>query len=321
MKHTKLIVLGLSIVAVSLLTFVGIAKAQPVTVGHSAGLPANQTVNSMLFASGNSVDVAGTVNGDLYCAGQNVNVSGIIHGDVFCVGQTVTVSGKVDGSVRLAGQTVTINGEVDGSASVAAQTFAIEKTGVIGRDLLGGTQTTTVNGLIKRDVLAGATTLTINGQVGRDISGGIQNLTVSSTGQVSGNLDYASKNQPVVNSGGVVGGTITVNVPKHQPREARSFSLLRFTIFWFFYGLVSLLLASLALVLLFPSVFHEASSKAIKSPGRTALIGLGAIILVPVAIVLFTGWHTSRHSGALDVAGSSALERSVLGLYPRPITS
>jgi cytoskeletal protein CcmA (bactofilin family) len=285
MKKIKLIAVSLGLALLSAMTFVGVAHAQTFRTGPSATVPANQTVDSMLFASGNSVDIAGTVNGDVYCAGQTVTISGTIHGDVFCAGQTVTVSGTVDGSVRLAGQTVNLGGSVSGSATVAAQSFVTQGGSTIGVDLLGGTQNSTLNGTIQRDMLAGATTLTINGQVGRNLEGGIETLNVGSTGKVGGEVNYTSQNQPNIAPGGQITGTVTVNAPKQQ-REPRSYAVVRFTVFGFLYVIVAMLVAALVLVLLFPSVFHEASSRALKAPGRTTLIGFIAVFGAPVVILV-----------------------------------
>lgn len=286
MKHFKILALSLTLMAASVLMFAGAAHAQNVKTGNAATVSSGETVDSMLFMSGNNVTIAGTVNGDLYCAGQSISISGTVNGDVFCAGQTVTVSGKVTGSARLAGQSVTLTGNVGGSATVAAQTFVIEKGSVIGQDVLGGTQNATVNGQVTRDYTAGANNLTVNGDVGRNVSGGIENLTVGSTGKVGGNANYTSNNQPTVINGGQIAGAVTIKAPKKHEKNVNSFSIVRFSVFTFFYTLVSLVLAAVALVLLFPSVFQAASTKAIKSPGRTALIGLGAIILAPLAILI-----------------------------------
>lgn len=285
MKHLKVIILSLSLLLVSVLTFSGVTSAQSVKTGDSVTVPAGETVDSVLFTGGNTIDIAGTVNGDVYCGGQNVTISGTVHGDVFCAGQTVSISGKVDGSVRLAGQSITLSGTVQGSATIAAQTFVLEKDSMIGRDLLGGTQSATLGGTVVRDLAIGASTVTINGQIGRSVKGDIETLTVGSTGKIGGDVTYSSNNNPVVSTGGTISGTV-VRTPLKQDTQSRSYAPLAFTFASVIYTFVTMLIVSLVIVLLFPDLLREASSKALSAPGRTALVGFAAIILVP-ALVFF----------------------------------
>lgn len=284
MKHVKLIVAGLLLTAVSVLAFAGVARAQSVKTGDSVTVPTGETVDSMLFAAGNNIDIAGDVNGDVYCAGQNITITGTIHGDVFCAGQNVSMKGTVDGSVRLAGQSVTIDGKVDGSAAVGAQTFLLEKNAVITKDVLGGSRNATINGVIKRDLAVGGNDVTVNGKIGRNVKGRVDNLTVGSTGTVGGDIEYTSKNNPVVDDGGKVAGKVTVTAPKEN-NAPRYVAPLAFSFVWFIYLFISVLVLALALALLFPSILHDASKKALKAPGKTALIGLIAIFVAPVLII------------------------------------
>jgi cytoskeletal protein CcmA (bactofilin family) len=225
------------------------------------------------------------VNGDVYCGGQNIAISGTIHGDVFCAGQNVSISGKVDGSVRLAGQSVTLRGVVQGSATIAAQTFVLEKGSLIGRDLVGGAQSVTLNGTVTRDMAVGANTVTVYGQIGRTVKGNIETLTVGSTGRIGGDVAYSSNNSPIINTGGIVSGTV-VRTPLKQETTSPSYAPLAFTFASVAYAFVAMLIVSLVIVLLVPDLLREASSRALSAPGRTSLIGFAAIILVP-ALVFF----------------------------------
>jgi len=285
MKHLKVIILSLSLLLVSVLAFSGVTSAQSVKTGDSVTVPAGETVDSVLFTGGNTIDIVGTVNGDVYCGGQNVTISGTVHGDVFCAGQTVSISGKVDGSVRLAGQSVTLSGMVQGSATIAAQTFILEKDSVIGRDLLGGTQSATLGGTVVRDLALGASTVTINGQIGRSVKGDIETLTVGSTGKIGGDVTYLSNNNPIVSTGGTISGTV-VRTPLKQDTQSRSYAPFAFTFASVIYTFVTMLIVSLVIVLLFPALLKDASSKALKAPGRTALIGFAAIVLVPALVLI-----------------------------------
>jgi len=263
--------------------FVGAANAQSFKTGDTISIPASETVDGMLFAGGNNIDIAGTVNGDVYCAGQTITISGVVNGDVFCAGQTLNVSGKVDGSVRLAGQSITLSGMVGNSASIGAQDLVIEKDAIITRDLLGGSQNVTINGIIGRDAVSGAESLTVNGKIGRNISGGIETLTIGSAGEVGGKVDYTGTNDPVIMSGGKIIGKVTRTAPKEDAEMSNA--PMAFTIGWLVYMLLSMLALALVLVGLFPRIFEESAAETIKSPGKTVLVGLLGAILVPILVI------------------------------------
>ena len=285
MKHVKLIALSLSLAILSVFVFVGVANAQSFKAGETITVAANETVDSMLFAGGNNIDIAGIVNGDVYCAGKNVNISGTVKGDVFCAGQTITISGSVEGSVRLAGQSVTLSGAIGNSATIGAQDLIIEKDSVISRDLLGGSQNVIINGEIKRDIVAGSMNLTINGQVGRDITGDLSSIIVGSAGQIGGTVDYIGTSDPSINIGGKIIGTVTRTAPKQNSRKA-DISPMSFTIGWFIYMLIAAAVVAVALAGLFPRILNESTSKTAKTLGKTALVGAIGMLLAPTLIVI-----------------------------------
>jgi cytoskeletal protein CcmA (bactofilin family) len=285
MKYIKLITFSLCLVFISSLVFVGAAGAQSFEAGNAISVASNETVNSMLFTAGNSVDIAGTVNGDVYCAAQTLTISGTINGDVICAGQTVIITGKINGNVRLIGQTVTINSPVSGSATIGAQTLIIDKDATIGRDLLGGSREVTINGMVNRDVVTAATDLTINGKVGGNIKGTTKNLNIGSIGLVGGNVEYTSNNDPVITTGGKIVGKVTRTTPKNQS-NTNYVSPIAFSIGGLVFGLIAWLVFAMVLVAMFPRTFDEITQNAMKKPGITVLIGILGAIAVPILIFI-----------------------------------
>lgn len=284
MKYFKIITLTLGLFILSGLVFVGVANAQSFKTGNSISVPATETINSMSFAGGNNIDISGIVNGDVYCGGRTITISGTINGDVICGGQTINISGKISGSVRLGGQSVTISGSIGNSATIGAQDLIIEKSAVIERDLLGGSQNVTINGTIGRDMMSGANALTVNGTIGRDIKGGFESLAVGSAGLIGGKVDYIGTNDPIVQSGGKIVGKVTRTAPKEQ--TTTTYNPVAFAISWFIYAYLAMIILALVIAGLFPRTLEEASLRAMKAPGKTALIGTVAIILTPALIVL-----------------------------------
>lgn len=287
MKHIKVVSLILGVMFVSVFAYVGAANAQSFKAGDNVGLAAGEIVDSALFAAGNNVNIAGTVNGDVYCAGETVNISGTVNGDVMCAGQTITISGTVNGNARLAGQTVNLSGTIADSATIGGQSVTIDTTGIIGRDLLGGSNAISINGKVSRDVTMGAQNLTINGTVGRDINGAVDVLNVGSTGVVLGSVDYTSKNELSVATGGKVAGVVTRTEPKaDQKYDMRPEAVVGMAIGSAFYVFIATIVFALALALMFPKILENAAVLTKKSPGKTILHGLVAWIVAPVVILI-----------------------------------
>jgi len=287
MKHFKFVSLLVGIIFVAVLASVGVANAQSFKAGDNVGLAAGETLDSALFVGGSNVNIAGTVNGDVYCGGQTVTISGTVNGDVICAGQTISVSGTVNGNARLIGSTVNLSGTVSGSATVGGQNFTIDTTGSIGRDLLGGGNAITINGKVARDVTMGAQNLTINGSVGRDINGAVDVLNVGSTGSVVGNVEYTSKNELSVATGGKVTGTVTRTEPKADQRYSmRPEAAVGIAIASALFAFIGALVFALVFALMFPKILENAAVSTKKLPGKTILHGLVAWIVAPVVIVI-----------------------------------
>ncbi len=284
MTRLKALLISL-LVALPLFGWVAVAHAQSFRSGSEITVSSGQVVNSSLYASGNTIDIAGVVNGDIYCAGQNVVVSGTVDGDVICAGQNVTVSGTVRGSVRLAGQTVTVSGRVTGSASLAGQTVTVPSKGSIGRDVGIMASTTTLSGEVGRDVAFAGEGLTVSGTVGRNVQARLDQLTLADGAQVGGNVAYTSANKVQQAASAQVAGTVVqTQPPVSSPVWAVSFiaGLWLFIIYLFF----ALLLVALVLVLVWPQVFHQATGYARRHMGKTFLVGLVASIVVPAVLLV-----------------------------------
>lgn len=265
----------------SLMMFVGVAGGQSLRSGDNLTIPAGETIDSSLFASGRTIDIAGTVEGDVYCAGQNIVISGSVNGDVLCAGQNIRISGTVDGSIRAAGQSVSIGGSTAGAVSVAAQSIVLEGEATVGRDMFAAGNDIHINGRITRDLGGSATTAVLSGEVGRNVKANIANkLQLTSTAQVQGDMEYSSRNEATIAGGAAVQGEVRRTEPTEQ---ARSFSSpLRVTLGWIVYMIVALLIIALVLVLLFPTIFQAATDRALASPLRALLFGVIASFAVPV---------------------------------------
>ena len=282
MKYIRLITISLGIIILSTLGLASVAGAQSFKTGDTVTVAARETIDSMLFAGGNNINIAGIVNGDVYCAGQDISISGTVNGDVFCGGGTITVSGTIEGDARLAGQNVTITGTITGSATIGAQDFTLDNNGVIGRDLLGGTQNTTINGTVQRDIVAGADNMTIGGKVGRNIKSDINSLIIGSTGRITGDVEYTSSQDITINNGGQILGATTKFA---RADNTNNTSPLLAAFGGFVFNLLTMTVIGVVITLLFPRILSDAADKTTKNPGKAILIGLASLALTPVLII------------------------------------
>ncbi len=279
-------IIGSAVLVVILtLSFVGVAGASDFRTGPSPSVTTNQVVNHTLWTAGQTIDVAGRVNGDAFCAGQDVVISGQVNGDVICAAQTITVSGTINGNMRIAGSTVTLTGKVTGNVTVASQNFTQVAGSSIGGDVSLVSTSATFNGKAGRDLLLASNTASINGSIGRNIQADVNNLTLGDGATVAGNLKYTSQNDALLATGAKIDGTITKTLPPSSETNTAA------AMFWGrlafgFYSLLALLLIGLVLVLIAPRAFNTVTSVKLNRIWKPLLVGLLAMIVVPILSIV-----------------------------------
>ncbi len=279
-------IFGITFIAVILaLGFVGVAHASNFQAGTSPSVGANQVVDNTLWIAGQTVDIAGRVNGDLFCAGQDVVISGQVNGDVICAGQTVTISGKVNGDVRVAASTLTMTGTVSGNATIGAQSFTQTSSSSIGGDATIGGVNINLSGTVGRDAILGGNAVRIDGSIGRNVNADITDLSLGSTANITGNLDYTSHNTVSLASGAKVGGTTARTEPTYSQRNT-AVDMFWGKVAFDLFMLVALLFMGLILILIAPRLFNSTTSIKNTDVWKPLLVGLVAMIVVPVLILI-----------------------------------
>jgi len=69
---------------VSITGFLGVTTAQEFRSGNTSSVDSGETINSSLWITRRSIDIAGDVDGDVFCTGQHVTVSCTVQGDLLC---------------------------------------------------------------------------------------------------------------------------------------------------------------------------------------------------------------------------------------------
>ncbi len=278
MNRTKLLPIGL-LAAVPILGWAVAAQAHNGQNHDMTNISEGMVVGKTIFTSGRQIDIRGEIQGDVFCAGQNVTITGRVQGDVICMAQNIRVEGTVDGDVRVAAQNAVIGGTVGGSVSAAAERVRIASDSRIDRDVSAAASDVQVEGTIGRDLQAAGESVYVNGQVGRNVDTQSNRLSLGDNANVAGNIAYTSDQDIRRDQGAQVGGRVDREQrPAEDSRDDGWFDGVRL------FALLAMLLTSMLLVMMVPGVFRSVTGTALRSPGRTLLIGLVASIAVPVGI-------------------------------------
>jgi cytoskeletal protein CcmA (bactofilin family) len=279
--HTLL--LGGALLVLASLAAPSAAMAAEVRTGTSAVVAPGETLNDDLFASGQTVTVAGRVIGDAFATGQTVVVTGTVDGDLIAAAQQVVVDGTVTGDVRAAGAVVTVNGWVGRSVTGLAQQVNVSSSGRVDGSLVAAGETISAFGPVGRGITAGGDTLQLGGPVGGKVLAWANTLSLGPNTRIAGDLEYRSERQAEIPSG-TVAGRVQYDPSEREPQQAPLLNGL-----FDFGGLVwlvgSAILGAVAIIFA-PRASARAVELGRQQPLLTFGLGLLALCAVPVAIVL-----------------------------------
>jgi hypothetical protein len=228
-----------------------------------------------LLVSGSTLTVTDSVTGDVIVAGRDPSFQGAAGGDYLGAGGRQIIGGRVHGSVRAAGGYIRVTGTVDRNATIAGGDIGLDSTADVGRNayLTGGN--VQVNGTLRGFLLASAGTVVLNGTIGRDVEVRGDALRIGPHAVITGNLRYRVPAGKVhIDSAARISGTVTA-LP-----VSRGWSLTH----WLW--TLGFLVAGGVVVALLPRFTSEAAEIIPQRPFRSALVGLGWFILVPIGIIL-----------------------------------
>ncbi|HCI03765.1 MAG: hypothetical protein QF755_05370 [Candidatus Peribacteraceae bacterium] len=261
-----------------------------------------------LYVAGGLVHVNESVAGDLIIAGGEIEVSGDINQDVIAAGGSVNIRGRVNDDVRAAGGEMEIAGTVGDDLIIAGGNIRITKGAVIEGDayVFGGLLI--IDGLVKGNLRTAGGDVILTGNVNGDIDvnsdhfqiegvvkGDAQVISeeakVGENAFIAGDLEYwmAKDSDPYSSK---VGGTAKFNPELRAVTkdvfEATAKGALKVALMAIFgYSLLAAVLFIFIMLLITKTYFNDCSMKAIKAPGRSALIGLLYFVVTPVIGVLF----------------------------------
>lgn len=298
-------------VAMLATVLLGIAGTVPVRAQEAGGtLVKRGTFADDLYLAGSRIDVLADVDGDVVAAGGRVSVGQVVRGDVVAAGGQVTVAGEMRDDVRVVGGAVDLAADVGGDAVAAGGSVSVTpETRVQGRAMFAGGEVD-VRGRFGRWLRAAGGTVRVGAEVRGDVELAAGTIEVLPSARIEGNLTYHSPRPATIHPEARIAGTVT-----HRPVEAPRWSawapmagwLVRIAL------VVSLVLAGVVLVLLFPGFTAGAVQTLKGSALRSLGLGFALWVATPVAAALLAATGVGIPLGvALAAAYAIALLAGLL---------
>ena len=196
-------------------------------------------------------------------------IRGTVIGDVSGAAGSVRIAdtGTVGGDLDVSTGSVVVDGVVDGNAQIGAGSFEMTESGRIGGDLEAGAGYVRVDGGVDGTVRAGGASVAIgpNANVGEEFRYDAEEFTQSPDA--------------------VVGGGV-VRDPNLGADESESGDSIAPPWFGTVYSLGASLLFGVVLLAAFPRFSGTVATRVVEDPARSAVVGVAALVAVPIALVL-----------------------------------
>ncbi len=251
-------------------------------------LSAGKEVQGDYFAFGPHVEISGVVHGDVYAAGGEVLVDGVVDGDLIVAGGEVRVSGEVTQDIRMAGGTVTLSGKVHRNATIGGGDVHLTDSSHLKGSAVIGAGNLLLGGSIDGDARIGAGNVTLSKTIGGDLAAAAPAIRLTSRASVGKNIRYWSEDEPSIDEGATVLGTVTGHpipeVFKGKEKEVRR-GVVGMKILAGLVSFVSTLVLGLLLLRIYPVFTAKAVSTIQERPWVT--LGVGGVVLVGTPLVAF----------------------------------
>jgi len=253
--------------------------------GRAAAQDVSQAVlRDDLYIAGGNVVVSRDVPGDLVAAGGTVAVKGKVAQDALVAGGTVDVAGDVADVLRVAGGTVTLSGGVGGYLVAGGGTVRLLPNATVEGAVYVNAGQVILDGVVHGPVEIQGGDARINGTVDGEVEVRAGKLTLGESAVLKKGLAYRSRNEAAIASGAQVLGSIR-RLPEARPggRVARGLAVLPVPAIAKFTGLI---LAGIAIVLLFPAFSRSVTMESLSHFGRDLAIGGAVLFMAPAVAVL-----------------------------------
>ncbi|MEX0917732.1 MAG: polymer-forming cytoskeletal protein [Candidatus Paceibacterota bacterium] len=293
-------VAGTIVLSVLLLVPGMVAAETVLRVGESVAIASDQKVEEDFYAAAGSVAMSGEVTGDMYAIGGSVTTNGIIRQDLTALGGSVQVHGPVEDDVRVLAGDVTIAESVSGDVFVIAGSLTILSSASVAGDVFFYGGEATIAGAVEGSIMGTAERFRVDSAVKGDVDVTTgRPLILGDRASISGDVRYESSGEVVRAQNAVVEGQVLRSEPA-STKEGTSFgSALT--------ALMVSVFAALCIYLIWKRELTRFTNETLRNYSRSGVLGLGALILIPVAVVLLMLTVLGLLVGLIGVFGFIAL--------------
>jgi hypothetical protein len=226
-----------------------------------------------VVATGSMATIMDSVPGDAILASGDASFGGVAGGDYLGAGGKQTITGRIHGSLRAAGGDIHVAAAVDRNVSIAAGRIELDSAGVIARNayLFGGD--VTVNGAVRGSLVGYGGAIVLNGVVGGDVDVGAGSLRIGPHAQIAGNLTYRVRS-----------GQARIDPAAHIAGKVTALPVTNRWGWWHLLWIFGVLVLGAVTVAFLPSFMAESAEILPLRPGRSALVGVGWLVIVPIAV-------------------------------------
>jgi cytoskeletal protein CcmA (bactofilin family) len=233
-------------------------------------------ISDDLMTAGETVQVNANVKGDVAAAGADVTIAGAIDGYLLGAGRRVRIDGPIGNDLWAAGETVDVDSTIGNNAIVAGRIVRLRPGAVVGEDARLAGDDVTVEGRIERNLRVGAAAVHIRGPVGGTVHASADRVRIEPGAVIGGDLIVRSPRAPEVSPGAQVSGQI-------RYEETRRRSWAPWPLVWLV-TFAALVVLGVTATTIAPLRVRRVVDVLRSRPGRSLLIGVLTLVLVPVAI-------------------------------------
>ena len=236
-------------------------------------------INDDYYAAGGSVDIDAEIAGDVVASGGDLFIAHHIQDDVMAAGGSIKIRGEVLDDVRSAGGEIDINATIGDDLFIAGGTIRVSSASSIGGGawLAGGD--VHMAGTINNGLSVKAGTIRLSGTIHGDVTLQAGEIEILQGALIEGDLHYKSPKEAKIDPDAKINGEVTYQrVEWDHPHRG----------YGIFFSL-TLVVASVALFLLFPGFTLSAAGRVSAEPLKSLGLGFAVLVITPIAAIVLMG--------------------------------
>lgn len=268
------------VVCLSVFGVQSVSASSVIRTGDAVSVAGDQLIEGDFYSVAGKLNLSGVVQGDAVIASPQVTVNGNIDADAMLIGGTVDVYGTIGDDLRIVGGEITIAEPVMGDVMVVGGTLTILSSASVSGDVILVTGEAVVEGSVGGDILGWSDSLRIDAPIAGDVSVTVNTLTLGDEANISGSVQYVSRNLLVQAQSATVEGELIRNDPVVPAADTSLRTAL--------IPVLVILFSVLAWYLISRKTLTTVTNKALSKSFRPAFFGFASIILVPFGIIILS---------------------------------